>query len=432
LNENPAAAMLDLALQVGKYDVQKLLGKGATGTVYLARDTFTGKEVALKTIEPEVFRDPEFGAVYRSQFLNEASLAGKLRHPHIVAILDAVVGEDSGHIAMELVTGGDLSRHVAAPDLLPVAEVLQIGFKCCGALEYAAKEGVVHRDIKPANIMIASGSDVKIADFGAAFLRKSQVVQTQAMGSPYYMSPEQIQGKPLTFHSDMYSLGVVLYELLTGKKPFIAENLQALLDKIVKLDPLPLSEARPDLPKAIDRLVLRALRKFPEQRYGNFTEFALELSNVGHTVLPAGSIPDSEKYVVLKSVPMLATLSDSELWELARAGRWRRLAKNRIVIREKEKGSSFFFLATGQAKVTLGGRLLNMLNGGECFGEMSWITGGEQPRHATVESMTELLLAEFEPAALDKMSVGAQLQLTRALVRNVSDRLALANTRIAK
>jgi serine/threonine protein kinase len=310
--------------------------------------------------------------------------------------------------------------------------VVELIARVADALAHAHRQGVVHRDIKPANIMIASGSDVKIADFGAAFLRKSQVVQTQAMGSPYYMSPEQIQGKPLTFHSDMYSLGVVLYELLTGKKPFIAENLQALLDKIVKLDPLPLSEARSDLPKALDRLVLRALRKFPEQRYGNFTEFALELSNAGHTVLPPGSIPDSEKYVVLKSVPMLSQLADSELWELARAGRWRRLAKNRVVVREKEKGSSFFFLATGQAKVTLGGRLLNMLNGGECFGEMSWITGGEQPRHATVESITELLLAECEPAALDKMSVGAQLQLTRALVRNVSDRLALANTRIAK
>src|SRR5690348_14710351 len=246
LSDNPAASMLDLSLQVGKYDVQKLLGKGATGTVYLARDTFTGKEVALKTIEPEVFRDPEFGTVYRSQFQNEASLAGKLRHPHIVAILDAVVGEDSGHIAMELVTGGDLSRHVAAPNLLPVADVLQIGFKCCGALEYASKEGIVHRDIKPANIMVASGTEVKIADFGAAFLRKSQVVQTQAMGSPYYMSPEQILGRPLTFHTDMYSLGVALYELLTGKKPFLAENLQALLDKIVKLEPLPPSEVRAD------------------------------------------------------------------------------------------------------------------------------------------------------------------------------------------
>ena len=431
MNDNPAAATLGLSLQVGKYDVHKLLGKGATGTVYLARDTFTGREVALKTIEPEVFRDPEFGAVYRSQFQNEASLAGKLRHPHIVAILDAVVGENSGYIAMELVTGGDLSRHVAAPHLLPVAEVVQIGFKCCGALEYAAKEGVVHRDIKPANIMVASGSEVKIADFGAAFLRKSQVVQTQAMGSPYYMSPEQILGKPLSFHSDMYSLAVVLYELLAGKKPFLAENLEALLDKIVKLDPLPPSEARPELPRSLDAVILRALRKLPEQRYANFTDFALELSKVGQAVLPGGSIPDSEKYVVLKSVPMLATLSDAELWELARAGKWRRLAKSRVIIREKDKGTSFFFLASGQAKVTLGGRLLNMVNGGECFGEMAWITGGEQPRHATVESLTDCLLAEFEPPALDKMSLGAQLQLMRALVRNVSDRLALANTRIA-
>src|ERR1041385_385696 len=102
---------LELRLQVGKYDVQKLLGKGSTGTVYLAKDTFTGREVALKTLEPEVFRDQRFGAMHRSQFLNEASLAGKLRHPHIVAILDAVVGEESGHIAMELVIGGDLSQH---------------------------------------------------------------------------------------------------------------------------------------------------------------------------------------------------------------------------------------------------------------------------------------------------------------------------------
>jgi serine/threonine protein kinase len=108
------AVQLDLTLQVGKYEIQRALGKGATGTVYLAIDTFTGREVALKTIEPEVFRDPEFGSVYRTQFKNEASLAGKLRHPHIVAILDAVVAEDSGHIAMEYVKGGDLSKHVKA------------------------------------------------------------------------------------------------------------------------------------------------------------------------------------------------------------------------------------------------------------------------------------------------------------------------------
>src|SRR5437762_13784745 len=229
---------MDLSLQVGKYDVQKAIGKGATGMVYLAKDTFTGKEVALKTIEPEVFRDPEFGTVYRGQLLNEASLAGKLRHPHIVAILDAVVGEDSGHIAMELVNGGDLSAHATPDKLLPVSDVLQIGFKCCGALEYAAREGIVHRDLKPANIMIAAGTDVKIADFGAAILKKSQVVQTAQLGSPYYMSPEQIQGKELGFHSDMYSLGIVLYELLVGKRPFLASNIEDLMKKIIQEDPL--------------------------------------------------------------------------------------------------------------------------------------------------------------------------------------------------
>ena len=179
------AFKLDLDLKVGKYDVQKMLGKGATGTVYLAKDTFTGKEVALKTIEPEVFRDPEFGTVYRSQFLNEASLAGKLRHPHIVNILDAVVGEDSGHIAMELVTGGDLSKHVTSGKLLPVADVIQVGFKCCGALEYAAKEGIVHRDIKPANIMLLPSGQVKLADFGVAYMPSSSMTQTgQVVGSP--------------------------------------------------------------------------------------------------------------------------------------------------------------------------------------------------------------------------------------------------------
>src|SRR4026207_1964661 len=151
---NEAGFRYDWTLQVGKYDIQKLLGKGAPGTVYLARDTFTGKEVALKTIEPEVFRDPEFGTVYRSQFLNEASLAGKPRRPPIAAIRDAVVESDSGNRAMETVSGGNLAQFVKPDKLLPVEDVLQIGFKCCGALDYAFSQGIVHRDIKPANIMI--------------------------------------------------------------------------------------------------------------------------------------------------------------------------------------------------------------------------------------------------------------------------------------
>jgi CRP-like cAMP-binding protein len=190
-------------------------------------------------------------------------------------------------------------------------------------------------------------------------------------------------------------------------------------------DPLP-PEA-----KDLDRVVLRALAKSPAQRYATWGEFALELSRVAQSVLPPDAIPDSEKYVVLKAVPMLSVLSDAELWELARAGRWSRYAKNRAIVREKEKGTSFYFLASGECKVTRQGRLLNMIGAKEFFGEMAYIAGGEA-RHATVESHTDLLLAEFQPDGLDKMSLGAQLHLMRALVRNVSERLALANTRIAR
>jgi tRNA A-37 threonylcarbamoyl transferase component Bud32 len=424
---------VDLRLQVGKYDVQKLLGKGATGTVYHARDTFTGREVALKTLEPEVFRDPQFGAVHRAQFLNEASLAGKLRHPHIIAILDAVVGEDSGHLAMELVTGGDLSQYAKPDRLLPPSDVLQIGFKCCGAMDYAYREqGIVHRDLKPANLMIVRGTDIKIADFGAAFLKKTEPAQAAAMGSPYYMAPEQLRGEEPTFKSDMYSLGVVLYELLTGRRPFVADDLETLIERITQTEPAPPSEARPVLPRDIDALVLRAMKKDPAQRYGTWAQFGVEISKAVTLVLPASLVPDSEKYLTLSKVEMLQLLGDAEFWELAGASAWTRLEKGKTVVREDAPGRSFFFLARGQAKVTKQGRLLNMIHEGEFFGEMAFIRGGEEPREATVEATSDVVVAEFQPEVVERLSHAAQLHLTRALVRNAVERLALANTRLAR
>jgi serine/threonine protein kinase len=418
--------------RVGKYEIQTMLGKGASGTVYLAKDSFTGRQVALKTIEPEVFRDPEFGAVYRAQFQNEASLAGKIRHPHIVAVYDAVLGEDSGYIAMEVVSGGDLSQYAKPDALLPVADVLQIGFKCCGALDYAYREqGIVHRDIKPANILVTKDADVKIADFGAAFLRKSKSAQTSAVGSPFYMAPEQIEGRELTFHSDMYSLGVVLYELLTGRRPFSGKSIEALVQQILFEEPAPPSRLREGIPAEIDAVVMRAMKKRPEQRYGTWAQLSVELSRTVALALPAGAIADSEKYLALSKVEMLQLLSDADFWELAAAGKWSRAPRGAILIREDDPGESFFFLAKGEVKVTRGTRLLNTVSEGECFGEMGYIRGGEEPRHATVEALADVLVAEFRPETLQSMGHQAQLHLTRALVRNVVDRLVLANSRIA-
>jgi len=149
-------------------------------------------------------------------------------------------------------------------------------------------------------------------------------------------------------------------------------------------------------------------------------------------VLPPDAISDSEKYVALKRVDMLSPLSDAELWELANAGLWTRAGAKRTLIRENDPGKSFFFLARGQVRVTRNGRLLNTIDERECFGEMAYIRGGELPRHATVESVTDVLLAEFEPQALARMSIGAQYYLIRALVRNLVDRLELANTRLGR
>ena len=428
MKQRPAASAPDQ--QVGNYKLARLLGKGTSGTVYHALDTLSGKEVALKIIDPEVFRDPEFGAERHSQFLAEASLAGMLIHPHIVSILDAAAQSDSGYIAMELVTGGDLSQHIEPGTLLPVPDVIEIAFNCCSALDYTSRVGVIHCDIKPANIMIAEGTDVRISDFGAAFLRKSQVVRTAAMGSPHYMSPEQIAGEELTLHSDMYSLGVVLYQLLTGRLPFATDNLDQLVHRILTQDPAPPSGLRRELSPQIDRVVMRALQKKPGQRHGSWSDFARELSEISRQVVSPPVVSDAEKLAALKRVEGLSALSEADLRDIARAARWSRVEPAEVIVRENDPGSHFYLLAAGSAKVVRRERLLNLINEGEFFGEMAYVLGRRQSRHATVVAMSNLLLAEFRPDALARISLGAQLQLTRTLARNLVERLALANVRL--
>jgi serine/threonine protein kinase len=424
------AASITIGQQVGKYKLVRLLGKGTSGAVYHALDTFSGKEVALKVIDPEVFRDPEFGVERHAQLLSEASLAGMLIHPHIVSILDAVVQRDTGHIAMELITGGDLSQHIEPATLLPVPDVIEIAFNCCSALEYTSRVGIIHCDIKPANIMIAEGTDVRITDFGSALLQKSKVVRTAAMGSPHYMSPEHIAGAELTLQSDMYSLGVVIYQLLTGQLPFAPDHLHDLVRKILTEEPLPPSKLRPGLPPAFDPVVLRALNKKPKQRYESWSEFALELSELSQSALAPELIPDSEKLEALNRVETLAPLSEMELWEIAKVGRWSRVKAHDVILRENDAGTHFFFLAAGSVKVMRRKRLLNVIHQGEFFGEMAYLMGGQQRRQASVVATKALLLAEFSPQALARISLGAQLQLTRALARNLVERLSLANTRV--
>jgi len=416
--------------QIGKFQLLRVLGKGASATVYLALDTFSGNDVALKVLAPEVVQSPDFDRTTTMQFMTEASLAGKLSHPHIVSILEASVSEDSGYIALEYVPGGDLFQYTTPGKLLSPEDAIQIAFKCCGALDYAFRQGIVHRDIKPANIMVVSGTNIKVADFGAAYLRAEKGAQLEAIGSPSYMSPEQVNGEPLGYCSDMYTLGVVLYQLFTGERPFVGATLDELFDKIRREAPAAPSSLRPELSKDIDEILLQMMAKKPEERYPSWADLALDIAKVGRLSVYQSAIPDSEKFIALKQVRLLSQLNDAELWELVLAGGWSRVPARAAIVREGETGNSLFFLGSGHAKVTRQGRLLNVLDAGECVGELAYIKEGGILRQATVETMSDVLLVEFEREMLDKVSLKCRYQLSLALMHSLVDRLSLADERL--
>jgi serine/threonine protein kinase len=418
---------------LGKYQLRTRIGKGSSGTVYLATDTFTQDEVALKVLDPRLLDDPERRHFVQTQFLNEASLVGKLSHPHIVSILDASVGDNYGYVAMEYVGGGSLRALTDAQNLAPVEKVIEIGFKCCGALDYAHRQGIIHRDIKPANIMVASDTDIKVTDFGAALLKDTDRTQILDIGSPAYMSPEQVLGNTLTYQSDMFSLATVLYHLLTGQKPFIGKVGPDLQGKILNEEPAPLSYVRPELPPELDLVLMSALAKAPGDRYPSWADFALELAKIGRLSRFEQSILDSSKFDHLRAMPMLHQFSDPEIWELVNCTNWTRLPARSTIVVEDQPGQSLYFLAQGEVKVTKAGRLLSILRSGECFGEMSYIKEGGTPRHATVEAITEVVVAELGAAeASNGIGYFAQTHLMRALLNTLVDRLAFADSRISR
>jgi serine/threonine protein kinase len=422
---------VDLPYRLGKYELTREIGQGATGRVYHALDTFSGREVAVKLVDRAILDDPEFDEECHKQFRNEASLAGRLAHPHIVMILEASIAEHAGYIVMEYVPGGNLTRHTGAANLLPVESALQVIFKCCGALDYAYRQGIIHRDIKPANILLTSGSDIKITDFGAAVFHASQVTQKVIMGSPYYMSLEQIRGDRLTCFSDMYSLGVVAYELLTGHLPFQASSLVDLFDAIAKKEPAPPSARRPELPPALDRIILRMIAKKPEDRYPSWADLALDIAETGRFSKFRQGIADSDKFGTLCALSSLREFSEPEIWELVQASKWARLPSHTVIMREDEPGQSMYLLTSGQIKVTRHGRLLNIIQAGEYFGEMAYIKRGVG-RQATLEALSDLVLAEFPFGALDALSAGCRLRLANSLLLNMTERLALADERITR
>jgi serine/threonine-protein kinase len=266
---------------VGRYQILEKIGEGAMAAVYKAFDPSINRPLAIKFLRENLCVDPE----YRSRFLREAKAAGMLSHPNIVTVFD--VGEIEGrpYIAMELVDGEPLGDVAHKGGGLPITEVVDIGIQLAKALDYAHSKGVVHRDIKPNNFLRVKGSTtIKVGDFGIAHIKTTEASeQTRfgtVLGTPNYMSPEQTMGHKVDGRSDLFSAGVVLYELLTGKRPFEGDSVVTVALRIAKEDPPPIDRVRPDVPARLRRIVERCLNKQPEKRFQSGRELADALIKV--------------------------------------------------------------------------------------------------------------------------------------------------------
>ncbi|MBS0437220.1 MAG: serine/threonine protein kinase [Proteobacteria bacterium] len=272
---------------LGRYRIESEIGRGSMGAVYLGRDPQIGRQVAIKTLA----LGREFGAdklvEARERFFREAETAGRLQHPDIVTIFDAGEAGELAWIAMEYVKGGDLQRFTVPGRLLPVPQALEIVARVAEALSYAHSRGVVHRDIKPANVMVdTEGSSVKVMDFGVARVDDASRTRTGiVLGTPSFMSPEQMSGRRTDGRSDLYSLGVMLFQLLTGTLPFEGGSMAELMRRIVN-EPAPDVRAlRPELPQALADVVALALEKRPEVRYADGVQMAQDLRAVAAAML---------------------------------------------------------------------------------------------------------------------------------------------------
>ena len=421
--------------RLGKYQIIREIGSGATSRVFLARDPFGDRDVALKVFLFDRQVDQATERMTHKAFLAEASLAGKLNHPHIVEILDAATEPDFSYVVMEYVAGPTLDAHASVSTLLPLGKVVEIVFKCIRALEYAFQHGVIHRDIKPANILLSHAGETKVSDFGASFQQHfaHDTTQISGVGSPGYMSPEQIRIAPLTHQTDIYSLGVTMYRLLTGRLPFQASTQESLFYAILNTEPPRPVTLRPELPVLLDQIVMTALRKDPMQRYRSWLDFGKDLSQAfGALRMIGASMSDSEKFNELRQMPFLRGMGDVALWEVVRIGSWRKIAAGTVIIREGDHGESFYLLIAGEVDVTLKGAHLNTVRPGGCFGEILYFADSDERRTTTITTRNEATVIEIKAETLRAATDACQVGFNKAFMRVLIERLMQANQRLAE
>ncbi len=420
--------------KLGKYEVVREIARGSMGVVYLGHDPYIDRPVAIKVAMADSMNEDGSGERYRKMFFNEAHTAGMLRHPNILEVFDAGVDADAYYIVMELVEGGKtLKYHCRTERLLPVNKAVEIVFKCAKALDYAHRQGVIHRDIKPSNILLTKDNDVKIADFSIAHITRTDSTQTMPMGfvgSPRYMSPEQVQEDYISNQTDIFSLGVVMYEVLTGKHPFGGESFSRLIHKVINEEPSPMKRYRSELPEVLERFVKRALEKDPAKRYKMGLDMASDLCTAfSYLDRPQEDISTKEKFNSVKVLSFFEGFPESEIWEIIRASVWQEYQPGKQIIAEGEIDDSFYILVKGQVVVQKHQKKVGTLESGDCFGEMGYLSKAK--RTASIIALTPVALMKVNSTLIEQVSTDCQLRFCKVFLKALIERLSATTELVA-
>ena len=431
----------ELPAQIGKYRVLGRLGDGATSEVFLGYDHFKNRQVAIKRVRAASAADPMDVHYSERFFAAEAALVGRLRHPNVVEIFDAVPDPREPYLVMEYVAGSTLRPYCRADQLLSLDVVVEIGFKCAMALGYVYRMGLIHRDVKPANLLAVLNNgqitDVKISDFGSVLNLGSDVTQIHRVGSLAYMSPEQLDGGTLDCRADMYSLGAVLYHLVAGRPLFDAQVQSAMMHQIYNVAPASLAGVRAGVSNALDAVIRKALAKQPGQRYADWSEFAQALSSLVTTQqVPRGQLQgvlDSERFTLLRTLEFFDDFGDVELWEVVHRAKWQRFNFGHALYRKGEEGNSFHILAQGSVEVFRDGKRVAQLGTGTSVGEMAYLApSAELKRHSTDVIVTDpATTITFSPDTLTQLSDNCRHMFHDSFIKVLVRRLHSAHEQLA-
>ncbi len=408
--------------------MEERIASGNAGVVYRAYDSQRGCDVAIKVSAPRATQNIESEQRYRKLFANEARLAGMLGHPNILQVYEAHLNGPRQYLVMEYIPGGSTLEIYCRPDQLQApARVAELITKCAQALDFAHHQGVIHKDIKPANILLTPDDNIKIADFSLAYVAKPDLSQTEPggfMGSPRYMSPEQFHEDRITHLTDIYSLGVVLYEMLTGRHPFETDTLSRLVYKVLNDDQPSLATVRPELPTSLQAIVKRAMHKNPARRYQTAVEMAEALAAAFAQPQSTLHEPEPEdQYASLSQLEFFHDFREVEVREIMRAARWPEYQPGDAIPLDAKDSDAFYVLIEGEATQESGGQSSRVFHAGECFGEFACPTA--EVRHSTkISAQSPVLALRIDSDGFQQLSAACQQEVYRVLLRSLAETAA--------